>query len=60
MSDTVLALIVTGMVLLTLAAWVPLLHAAEKLTLRYSRQVARETLDTQKIEATSTRATEVA
>lgn len=40
MSDTVLALILTGLILLALAAWVPLLHAAETMTRKYARRVA--------------------
>ncbi len=42
MSDTVLALGITVLLLAGMAAWVPLLHMAERLTKRNARYVARE------------------
>ena len=42
MSDTVLALGITVLLLAALAAWVPLLHMAARLTKKNDRYVARE------------------
>ena len=42
MSDTVLALKITVLLLAMLAAWVPLLHMAERLTRKSAIFVARE------------------
>ena len=42
MSDTVLAFGITVLLLAALAAWVPLLHMAERLAKRNARTVARQ------------------